>query len=617
MSTPATEVLTLVSSLALRLSIWVFLRWIPTTIVPPLATALALIYVPSFFISFQNTAQYKVISDELDIIVKETVARGESDSSSDEIELLEGAEDGPLKELDVQETIQYEEREPRILKTLLTGLPSPSSIVWSWITFGINMALIAMALDVVFRAPLLHQCHNASFGRVGFVSENSANILVREPYAFDVRVLYRPIASRSGKWSHKSLPASQPEHWLTNDTDFTAVIELARLNPDTPYEYRIETSSGNVRGTFTTAPRPGRISQLKDNKYTFVHSSCIKPRVPYSPFQHPLEFPGMAHLARWLPELRPYFMLFLGDFIYVDVPQQLGKDAEHYRREYRQVYSSPSWPAVSNNLPWIHVIDDHEIRNDWSGNTTGVYGAAYDAFTNYHASANPPAHRDGQTYFSFTHGPAQFFLMDTRRYRSPANKNPNDESKSMLGQQQLSDLLTWLQKPTPHGVHWKIIISSVPFTKNWQFGSEDLWGGHLVERRKILEAAWDIGAERGVGVVVLSGDRHEFAATSFPPPKGSKWPISATVHEFSTSPLSMFYLPFRTYSELDDEDVCIKYLPDGNSKFGAIEITAPETSEQSHLNYRLFIDGKETWTHIISTPPTRDGSARAKDAVWG
>lgn len=137
-----------------------------------------------------------------------------------------------------------------------------------------------------------------------------------------------------------------------------------------------------------------------------------------------------------------------------------------------------------------------------------------------------------------------------------------------------------------------------------------------MERRKILEEAWEYSTEHGVGIVVLSGDRHEFAATSFPPPKDSQWPISSTVHEFSTSPLSMFYLPKRTYSESDDEDVCIKYLPDGNSKFGAIEITNPEHSEQSLLNYRLFIDGKETWTHVISTPPTRDGSARAKDAVW-
>ncbi|KAF2465137.1 Metallo-dependent phosphatase [Lindgomyces ingoldianus] len=616
----ASDIITLTSSLALRFSIWIFLRWIPTTIVPPLATALTLVYIPSFFLSFQDTAQFKVISDELDVIVKETVARGEScssESSSEEIELLEGAEDGSLQELDVQETIKYEEREPRILRTLLTGLPSPSSALWSWVTFAINIALISMALDVMLRAPVLYPCHDASFARVGYVSENSAKFLVREPYTFDVRVRFRPVNAVSGPWMQKTLWASHPGYWLTNDTDFTAAITLEHLHSDTAYEYIVEVSRGNVTGTFTTAPRAGQISQSKDDKYTFVHSSCIKPRVPYTPLQHPLHFPGMAHLTKWLPELRPYFMLFLGDFIYVDVPQRLGKDAEAYRREYRQVYSSPSWPTVGNNLPWIHVIDDHEIQNDWSGNTTGVFSAAYDAFTNYHVVANPPAVREGHTYFMFTQGPAQFFLMDTRRYRSPENSNAADETKTMLGEPQLSDLLHWISESPPRGIHWKIIVSSIPFTKNWQFGSEDTWGGYLFERRKILEAAWDLSSKMSIGVVILSGDRHEFAATSFPPPKDSKWPVSASVHEFSTSPLSMFYLPFRTYGEIDDEDVCIKYLPDGNSKFGAVEITAPANSEQSLLNYRLFIDGKEAWTHVISTPPARHGSARAKDAVWG
>ncbi|CAG5159121.1 uncharacterized protein ALTATR162_LOCUS5423 [Alternaria atra] len=612
----ASDVLTLVSSLTLRLSIWIFLRWIPTTIVPALATALTLVYIPSFFSSFQDTAQYRIISDELDIIVKETL-EGRSDDSSEEVQLIDGADEGPLAELDVQETVQYEEREPKVLRTLLTGLPSPSSALWSWITFGINMALIAMALDVVYRAPLLHQCHDASFARVGYVSENSAKILVREPYAFDVKVLYRSIDGTERSWMHKTHRASQPENWLTNETDFTTVMKIEHLRPDLPYEYVVETSRGNITGTFTTAPRPGRISMLKDNKYTFVHSSCIKPRVPYTPFQHPLEFPGMKHLARWLPELKPYFMLFLGDFIYVDVPHRQGNDAETYRREYRQVYSSPSWPAVSENLPWIHVIDDHEIHNDWNSNMTGVAVPAYDAFTHYNAAPNPPPHREGVTYFSFTQGPAEFFLLDTRRYRTPASKDASDPSKTMLGAQQLSDLLAWIHKVPPPGVHWKFIVTGTPFTKNWQFGSEDTWGGHLYERRRILEAAWDLSSTHDIGVVVLSGDRHEFAATSFPPPKDGKWPTSATVHEFSTSPLSMFYLPFRTYKETDDEDVCLKYLPDGNSKFGAVEITTPEHGEQSFVNYRLFIDGNEAWTHSISTPPGRSGSHRAKDAVWG
>ena len=36
------------------------------------------------------------------------------------------------------------------------------------------------------------------------------------------------------------------------------------------------------------------------------------------------------------------------------------------------------------------------------------------------------------------------------------------------------------------------------------------------------------------------------------------WPVSATVHESSVSPLSMFYLPVRTYKQTDNDDVCVK-----------------------------------------------------------
>jgi alkaline phosphatase D len=68
---------------------------------------------------------------------------------------------------------------------------------------------------------------------------------------------------------------------------------------------------------------------------------------------------------------------------------------------------------------------------------------------------------------------------------------------------------------------------------------------------------WDVGLRGGVGVVVLSGDRHEFAATAFPPPAGSKWPLSATVNEYSTSPLSQFWLPVPTYRQTDD-DIVVK-----------------------------------------------------------
>lgn len=38
-----------------------------------------------------------------------------------------------------------------------------------------------------------------------------------------------------------------------------------------------------------------------------------------------------------------------------------------FRQKYRAVYASPEWPSVGQNLSWIHVLDDHEIHNDWDG----------------------------------------------------------------------------------------------------------------------------------------------------------------------------------------------------------------------------------------------------------
>lgn len=44
------------------------------------------------------------------------------------------------------------------------------------------------------------------------------------------------------------------------------------------------------------------------------------------------------------------FMLFLGDFIYADVPMYFGDNLEAYRRFYRRNYQSPSFRKVYERL---------------------------------------------------------------------------------------------------------------------------------------------------------------------------------------------------------------------------------------------------------------------------
>jgi len=515
-----------------------------------------------------------VIEDDIDIkiIEKEEKSPPEFASTAAHSHNLRRSSKQPEEDdIEVTETIILEERSAKPWRTLLTGLPSPTSSLLSLATLLINVGLLMGTADLVYRAKTIHPSHDLSFARLGYVSTTEARLLVREPHPSElpISVSYRVVTpgalNEDPFWQTAGLISD-----LGNDTDFTGVVNIRLPNyPNRKYQWR---TSNNHTGFFTVPPRPGVVPSTG---FTFLTSSCIKPRFPYNPLQHGLAIPGFRHLAKVIESIPggAQFMLFLGDFIYIDVPKRFGTSFEDYRREYRQVYASPDWPSVGQNLSWIHVLDDHEIANDWDKSLEGVYDAAVDPWHHYQTAVNPPRAReagafhrvrDNATYFEFTQGPASFFMMDTRSYRDPSGsispgKAPNSTSKSMLGAAQRADLLAFLARTEPRGVKWKIVASSIPFTKNWHINYLDTWAGYLAERQIILEAMWDVSSTDGVGVVVLSGDRHEFAATAFPPPANGKWPVSATVHEFSTSPLSQFYLPVPTYKQADDEDVMMKY----------------------------------------------------------
>ena len=525
----------------------------------------------------------------------------------------------------IDESIAIGNDDPQVLKSLLTGLPSPPSSFWSLVTLGVNLMVALMVADMVFRGPIFYQSNDLSFARIGYVSDTSANLLVREPDSgqLPLFISYRQYPTQGvAQSSPDSWTLLDKIYWLSNDTDYTHAVVIPKLRPSTSYQYSISNGHG---GGFKTAAPVGRFHPGSD-RFTFLTTSCIKPRFPYNPLSHPLAITGLSHLAALIPSLQASFMLFLGDFVYIDVPRRLGWQSSTYRAEYRRVYASPSWPPATKSLPWIHVIDDHEIANDWDKGISAPYPAAIDPFNLYHHSVNPPLYAANTSYYAFTQGPASFFLLDTRRYRSPSSDlPPAHPDKSMLGKHQLDAVLSWLARPEPEGVHWKILVSSIPFTRNWRVNALDTWAGYLAERQRILEAMWDAASHpSGIGVVVLSGDRHEFAATSFPaPPDGGRWAREVRVHEFSCSPLNMFYLPVRTYREVEGEqsgvglggeDRCLAYLPDGNSKVGAVEIENAVGGGQSSLRYRLFIDSEERWSHVISTA---DGKGGERGAVWG
>ncbi|KAH7341143.1 PhoD-like phosphatase-domain-containing protein [Rhizoctonia solani] len=358
------------------------------------------------------------------------------------------------------------------------------------------------------------------------------------------------------------------------------------------------------------------------------------------------------------------FLMMMGDFIYADVPYYFGDTIQAYRRLYRRVYASKSFRKIYERLPTYNIYDDHEFINNFGANgddSSSPYLNASRAYEIYNGQANPDSKTKGVYYYDFRHGDTAFFVLDTRRYRSPPppqkpypfpislftpliqavaeGRNPfaayfgepnapinpiaeavDETSRTMLGEEQLAALHSWIADVNRTAT-WKFVVSSVPLTAMWAGydGHVDLWAGYMHERDTVLSLLSSVP-----NVVVLSGDRHEFAAVEFPRGK-------YLVREYSTSPLNQFYFPFthtlspkharkislvrknvvttetgeelvEEVAEEVDEEVLVKYIPNGNHKWATIEVDSMD-SNAPKLKVEVYINGKLEWEQNVTGDP--------------
>ncbi|KAL2065940.1 hypothetical protein VTL71DRAFT_3610 [Oculimacula yallundae] len=478
------------------------------------------------------------------------------------------------------------------LRQILLGSYTPNSLTTNILAILINALFFLASLDFVHRGEVLHQSPSLSFSRIGFVDESSARITIRSPEAPFVQITYRSI--NTTKWE------TGPVIHAPENDDHVATFSLENLQADTTYTY---ITNASHTGTFQTPSQ-------HPEQWSMLSSSCMSPFFPYNPLSHALHLPGLEHLSSYIsplpPPQKPQFMLFLGDFIYIDLPIRFGTSIAHYFSAYRKIYASPSWTESLKSLPWIHAYDDHEITNDYAGNENDgnsnsrtksedenskdidMYNSALPPWTAYQADANPPPYNSSPNtnYYTFTRGSVAFFVLDTRRFRSPPD-HPDGPLKSILGPTQLAAVLSWLETETK----LKVLVSSVPFTRNWRGPeSSDSWAGYLFERQILLESMW-----KTEGVVIISGDRHEHATTRFPCPAPCR--TNSTVIEFSTSPLSQFYQPFeRQYRQIEDTDIMIHSHAHGVSKFGVFNFNTRD-EKFWRVGFGLVVDGVMAWEY--------------------
>ncbi len=284
------------ATVCLRLSSFIFLRWIPSHVLWP-----AVIF---FWIQFILSFIYLLY---IDLEPSEPVVAVET---TDIIEVVGNGGDKTVVETEI-DTITIEPakqaRPVSWMETMYLGIPGPSPLL-SFATTAVNAALLMMTLDLTFRTYLFYPATDLAFHRPVPTSPYSANIFIRSPdeHSHPLHIFYKPVQATN--WLAGPIVSD-----FDNETDFTTTVALNGLRPNTEYGYAviphdrdIDTANKTAFGKFETFPPVG-----KRGRWSFGSSSCIKPGLPYNPVGHPLRIQGLEYLEKDIPNLK--FFAFLGN----------------------------------------------------------------------------------------------------------------------------------------------------------------------------------------------------------------------------------------------------------------------------------------------------------------
>jgi alkaline phosphatase D len=130
-------------------------------------------------------------------------------------------------------------------------------------------------------------------------------------------------------------------------------------------------------------------------------------------------------------------------------------------------------------------------------------------------------------------------------------------------------------------------VSSVPFTSLWQHDAQiDSWAAYPNEKQSLLNALHSVP-----NVIIISGDRHEFAAIKF-----NAEAQGHNLLEVSTSPLSMFYIPFFRTLRMASDNV-VKTLKEINSVVDGQVSTAIVEEELAQEEVVKYVaEGNYKWS---------------------
>jgi phosphodiesterase/alkaline phosphatase D-like protein len=271
------------------------------------------------------------------------------------------------------------------------------------------------------------------------------------------------------------------------DPNGVVTFDVTGLQPDTDYEYVVETNGGSgLSGrlhTFAEGPMSFRIG----------FASCGTT--------------GSNHrIFDTLKDLSLLFFIHMGDLHYEDIKRN---DPSLYRRAYERVLTSPRQGGFYRSTPVAYVWDDHDFGPNDADGTSPSKPAALRTYQQ-NVPHYPLAPVDGEVKTiqqAFTIGRVRFVVIDPRAERVPEDE-PDGPQKTMLGKDQLEWLRQELRSASER-YPLVVFVNGVPWITKNSPGSGHGWEPYSHERVLIADMIKRFGLANRL--IMLSGDGHMVA----------------------------------------------------------------------------------------------------------
>ncbi len=337
---------------------------------------------------------------------------------------------------------------------------------------------------------------------LGCVSDTSAKFWVRTANEVPVQILI-------GTSRTASSPISSAIVKIAREKDFTSVLAVRGLKPDTRYYYKllVDGSIQPRQWAFRTFPATGAPSQFWIG---FGGGAGFTPQ-----YERMWDTITTYNL--------PAFLL-LGDNVYIDNPtRQAVQQYCYYRRQSR-----PEFRDFVASTAIYAIWDDHDFTTNDAGGGPELLKPYWKipVWRTFINNWNNPYYAGGENqpgcWFDFSIGDVDFFMLDGRYYRTKSRvTNP-----SMLGDAQK----IWLFKKLKSSkATFKVLASPVPWSYGAKPGSRDPWQGYKTEREQIFSF---LESNRIDGVILISADRHRSDIWKIERPNGYR------LYEFESSKLT-------------------------------------------------------------------------------